>query len=1037
MANIEKTRVIPLKGRLITASDGTEIGENFKALTNMRYTPTAIEGINGMTKINTSVMDATYLKTRNGFHFRKSQPAESHVLVQAYNTGLTASQILENTTAIPSAGNFAATELHTDSSTGRGRFSDAPNGHLAYCNSAETMLWGGDEAQVGAFINYAPDGSFNYDFTKAVQNTETDAQNLATLARYDTSIDANVMLLLSLNNNVTDTSPTTIHTVTNVGSKVTFSTTEKKFGTHGAVFTTDAQLTIPDNADFDFSGGSFTVDGWFEFTDMSANNTIYYQETDGDNYFHCYVGADGAAAMIVQAAASPVVSLSTPTGSIVADTRYHIEFVENDSDWYILIDGKFKAYSSDANNCADYNQVVRIGYDGSTYAEMNIDEFRVSNTNRHVREFQVPSSAYGTYDNSTYFYIGAIQPLKGFKLTVSTVNTATSTMSVDYWNGSTWTGVSSLSDGTSSGGKSLAQTGSVTFTSTASTAKIKVIDGLQLYFYRVIVGDAIATSAISHVTVAENFQNLNDIWDGFKRNELSFQVYEDSVYKDYTLNVFENVYDADEPYTHATLDALTTSTEYVVVGFGEQMMGINVGIGSGKANTEANAFITVSYWNGTAWISVGTVLDGTAITGSSMAQSGTITWNAVASQNEFTREIDRALPLYYYKLAFAATLSANVDVFFASGIPAQADIPPHKFPFFGQDRLWLCSQTGNHKNAATCSSVNTTNVFNGFDSLTLYFGDNTELTAAASIFTQIGSTFYNPMVFTKANQTWVVIGSGPGDWVRYPISLTEGCTAPLTMTVINVPAGMTEGLTGTFAVWQGADGIKICDARNVLTISGEIANRFDPNDSGSINTDKIGDSIAFFDEKRLEYHWLFAAGSATTLDTEMVYSFLKPGWFEVNRGANRDIQCGVGVTDTYGNKFNYGTLDTGYMERLEYGTDFDSVDIDHVVTLGDIALEKDNPFVKTTMTKVGLITTSKETDSTITMTHTGDTKDSGTDYTMSQANSGYRMADPDKGMTAGRYRFHNLSFAVSTDDETIGFDPTVVAVKYKTHTGDF
>ncbi len=52
MAEIEKTRVIPLKGRLITASDGTEIGENFKALTNMRYTPTAIEGVNGMTKIN-------------------------------------------------------------------------------------------------------------------------------------------------------------------------------------------------------------------------------------------------------------------------------------------------------------------------------------------------------------------------------------------------------------------------------------------------------------------------------------------------------------------------------------------------------------------------------------------------------------------------------------------------------------------------------------------------------------------------------------------------------------------------------------------------------------------------------------------------------------------------------------------------------------------------------------------------------------------------------------------------------------------------
>ena len=84
---------------------------------------------------------------------------------------------------------------------------------------------------------------------------------------------------------------------------------------------------------------------------------------------------------------------------------------------------------------------------------------------------------------------------------------------------------------------------------------------------------------------------------------------------------------------------------------------------------------------------------------------------------------------YYYKLVFSQNLSASVDVFYVAGIPAQSDIPPYKFPFFGQDRLWLCSQTENNKNAAICSSVDTANVFNGSDSLTLYFGDNAELTA--------------------------------------------------------------------------------------------------------------------------------------------------------------------------------------------------------------------------------------------------------------------------------------------------------------------
>ena len=799
MADIEKTRVIPLKGRLITASDGTEIGENFKALTNMRYTPTAIEGVNGMTKINAdTIMDATYLKTRNGFHFRKSQPAESHVLVQAYNTDLTASQVLENTTAIPSQGDFAATELHTNSGAGLSRFSDAPGGHLAHCNSAETMLWGGDEAQVGAFINFAIDNSFWYDYTKAVQNTETDAQNLATLKRVDNTIDSATMLLLSLNNNVTDTSPTTIHTVT--ATNVTYSTSVKKFGTHAALFATNAKATIPDNADFDFSSTSanWTVDGWFRVTDLSSINVLYYQESDGDNYMKIFVDTDGSVGTSIYAAASQVVGSGTVAGVIVVDTWYHLAFVgENGASsnrYRVFIDGIMRDNTLDAQRPANYDQVVQIGYDGTTYAEMYVDEYRVSNSARWTENFIVPTGPYGgTNEYITSMYLGAIQPLKGFKLTVGTANTATATMAVDYWDGSAWTGVSSLSDDTSTSNKSLAKTGSVTFTSTASTAKVKIIDGIQLYFYRITVPEAIATTTLSHVTVAEAFQGLHDIWDGFSRNVLSFQKYEDSEYKDNTREVFENVYDSADVATFAALDGLTASSEYLFVGFGEQMIGITFYIGTGEANDTANTFATVYYWNGTAWTTVGAVDDGTSEVNVSLAKTGTMSWNAIASQTEFKTEIGKTLPLYYYKIVFDKNLAASVDVFHVNGVPAQKDIPPHKFPFFGQDRLWLCSQTKNHKNAATCSSVDTANVFNGSDSQTLYFGDNAELTAAASIFTQIGSTFYNPMVFTKANQTWVVIGSGPDDWVKYPISLTEGCTAPLTMQVINVPAGMTEG----------------------------------------------------------------------------------------------------------------------------------------------------------------------------------------------------------------------------------------------------
>ena len=68
---------IPLSGRLRKNTDGTQLGEgDFQTLTNMRYGELSPKSIAGMTKINTSVINATYLMSRQGFHFRKSTPTD-------------------------------------------------------------------------------------------------------------------------------------------------------------------------------------------------------------------------------------------------------------------------------------------------------------------------------------------------------------------------------------------------------------------------------------------------------------------------------------------------------------------------------------------------------------------------------------------------------------------------------------------------------------------------------------------------------------------------------------------------------------------------------------------------------------------------------------------------------------------------------------------------------------------------------------------------------------------------------------------------
>ena len=71
-----KPKVIPLNGKLVTSQDPMMLDEgDFRELTNMRYGETTPVSVLGMTKYNSAaVIDATYLKARAGFHYRKDTP---------------------------------------------------------------------------------------------------------------------------------------------------------------------------------------------------------------------------------------------------------------------------------------------------------------------------------------------------------------------------------------------------------------------------------------------------------------------------------------------------------------------------------------------------------------------------------------------------------------------------------------------------------------------------------------------------------------------------------------------------------------------------------------------------------------------------------------------------------------------------------------------------------------------------------------------------------------------------------------------------
>lgn len=1098
---------IPLTGKLITSVNSAVIGENFKTLKNLRYANTNPESVGGHSKINTTAL-SSFPKVRSGIHFRKED--ETHTIVQAYNSGETASSVLQNTTAIPDQGDYEATALHSDSGTGLGRFSEAPTGEIAYCNSEETLLWAGDELRCSGFFNYGPDGDFSYDFTDQISNSLT--TDFATIGLSAGGIDSNVMLLLHLDNNVTDSSPTTPHTVTN--ANVTFSSSDFIFGTHSAVFNgTNAKLTAPNNADFDFSGGSWTIDARVKVDDLATDQPIYerahemnvlaftsggtYEIMEGDTidgqlsmaealiefveltsgtwaggdaagnlYFrtadqtgtfqaeNLNVGASSNVATIAGDSSSAgfdyfiieihpngslhfhietvhdtgEITLSSPAGIISAGSWYHIEVSESGDNYYLFVDGILRDYESSTVRPAVDTSVVNIGFDASDSAwfKGKIDELRVSNIARHTADFSVPAAAYTSDDVAAYFYIGAIRPLDGIKFYVGTANTSAGSLVAQYWDGSTWADVSSLSDGTSSGGISLAQTGTVTFDNTDGLAKLKYLNQAYLYWYRVYVTAADDTTTIYRVTLSAAMQSVKDIWDGTTRECLSFQVYVPGYY-DNTLNVKEEDFSSANTATFANLNGLLV-TQHFVAGFAEKQTGLLFTMIPGGSNSAGGVIATVSYWDGSAFVSVGDLDDGTINDGIGFAKSGVMSWSV--PDQEFKTKISKEFELYYYKVSFSAQLSNLVGIDFVGGIPAQTPITGYKFPVYAQDRLWLCSEQANEKNAVIVSAFGTSVVFNGTDTTKFNFGDNTEVVAGTSIYLQVGSSLYDIFVICKRNETWIVSGNNPENWIKFKASHRIGCVAPLTMAAAHLNTEVIAGLNRHVVMWQAEDGIYIFDGRTFMPIYSDIDDLFDKRNPNGINRDKIGDSVGFFDDQNQEYHWLFASGSSTTLNREFVYDMRRQKWFEIERPTG--LQYGMRVVDSVGNSYNYGFVDTGYTYRLENGNDFDGSSITSTLETGDLYLGG-SPFIESIIRAIRLTMVAKTTTAnSVTLSHF---KNTGTAVNktieMSPSDSGYSVSDPVMTDGLGPFVTHRFKLEMTADDEIKGFEPLFLSLAHK------
>ncbi len=1059
------TREIPLNGRLRAQEDPCTIGaSDFQVLQNMRYTDTHIKGIGGMTKINTAAVANPQI--RSGIFFRKDQVAENFTLIQAYSSATAAPTIYSCTAAPPATGSFASLYVQATAAASA-RFSTAPGDKIVVCDEKEALIYGGTEMKIAGFVDYDPNGTYRYDYTKQVTNSLTDANNVATVHRATAAVDSNTMLLLHFDGTAQDSSPTTPHNMGNVG--VTY-TSSGKFAS-AASFASGQYMSAASAADFYFNAGQWSVEQWIYPTNFGVGQTIFYQASGSDNEsIHMRLTPYTVPNLVIKTASAEIVNIQG-TFSLPLDTWSHIEASENGNDYRLFVNGQVVAYTATAGRVPNCNGSVYIGSASNAFI-LNMDELRVSNIARRTSNFSPPSQAYGLIPLTT-FLVGSTLPAKGIKFYVASANTGTGATTANYWNGSTWVSVSSLSDGTSSASKPMAQTGTVSFTSTDSLAKLKAEDDVLLYWHKVECTNLDTTTTISQVTVDTPMQTIKDIWDGEDRTIASFQVFKASAFNDYTTNVFEEGnYDSANTGTFADISSLAASAEYLYAGFTERMQGVSFGVVGASGNTTANV-MTCEYYNGgdpdlnTAWTAL-SINDQTTVNNASLGKSGLATWQSPALAAEFktylasvlgrtktvttrtvndewqtvdtvsTVPLDPSVPeskvsLYYYRFSFSVALDATTVLNYVAGIPAQETLKGYKFPIDHASRLWLCNNVDSEPNVAICSSVNTSQVFNGADSTKIYLGNNEGLVAGASLFTRTGSNIVNMMVLCKYGETWMILGETPENFVVYRVSDTVGCVASETMDTVSLGEGEVIGVPRNFAIWQASHGIVMFDGANITNISEDIGDRFDPRSTTAINSAYLNSGYGFYDPVMHEYHFCCVGAGASAVNEEWVYDLRRKKWFQVVRA--NPLTCGFPVRDTLGNTYSYGADNTGYVFRLENGNDMNGNGITKTFQIGDVALHKGTIMENTEIDWSVLVAKAMASATgTIAVTHYGDGKTTGTTFNpVDPTNAGYRIVNVPIHTKSGKRTFHSLKFSMTTNDEPVGFEPLFYGATYRVY----
>lgn len=218
----------------------------------------------------------------------------------------------------------------------------------------------------------------------------------------DATLDSYTKLLCHFDGNVTDRSG---KTVTN--NNVTFSTTEKKFGTGSAVFNpSNSSLTLADSDDWFFGSGDFTIDLWAKWSTLGHSCFAQQSDATAGYVLKWTFYFDNSAKQLKFGGHNPsstIVNWVSGSFNPSVGTWYHLAVVKSGTTFRLFVNGTQIASATSSVQVPQVSSLLYIGrpYDtpfGTVVSHNgNIDEFRLSKgIARWTSNFTPPTAPHGT-----------------------------------------------------------------------------------------------------------------------------------------------------------------------------------------------------------------------------------------------------------------------------------------------------------------------------------------------------------------------------------------------------------------------------------------------------------------------------------------------------------------------------------------------------------------------------------------------------------------------------------------------------------------